>query len=102
MKTLLLIARVIYLVFFVGLGVFGSLWVYSVRHQLGTSWILCWVMSVALGLSGIALSWFYPRKVSKSANACYFCGYDLTGLVENRCPECGRYFIPPAHDDGEE
>ncbi len=25
---------------------------------------------------------------------CYFCGYTVEGLRENRCPECGRRFDP--------
>lgn len=36
----------------------------------------------------------------KRGGWCEHCGYDLTGLVDSRCPECGKDFrrpINPAH-----
>jgi hypothetical protein len=32
--------------------------------------------------------------IERRAFCCRQCGYDLTGLTENRCPECGRTFDP--------
>jgi len=31
-----------------------------------------------------------------TSTACIACGYDLTGDVSGRCPECGRDFAPQA------
>ncbi|MCC6360359.1 MAG: hypothetical protein IT450_16585 [Phycisphaerales bacterium] len=56
--------------------------------------------ALALGYSLIAgfglwvfavIGTFLPRgRVPSAANSCSSCGYDLTGNVSGRCPECGR------------
>ena len=35
-----------------------------------------------------------PTESSPSIRHCLGCSYDLRGLPENRCPECGRCFDP--------
>jgi hypothetical protein len=35
------------------------------------------------------------RRVADSQPRCTRCGYNLTGLVSPRCPECGQPFPPP-------
>ena len=39
---------------------------------------------------------FLTRRLQRRAdlNVCRGCGYDLRGLTESRCPECGRPFDP--------
>ncbi|MCG8406627.1 MAG: hypothetical protein MI923_15640 [Phycisphaerales bacterium] len=100
MRMLPHIVKASYLVVTIGGLIAASIWEYSLGIK-PISIMLLWAIAIP-GILAILLTWNYPKKISKPANACYFCGYDLTGLVENRCPECGRYFIPPAHDDGEE
>ncbi len=41
---------------------------------------------------------FYLERIARSQRLprCLKCGYDLTGLTSDRCPECG-YPLPPAH-----
>jgi len=34
------------------------------------------------------VAWGRPR-VSRAAGACHNCGYDITGITADRCPECG-------------
>jgi len=40
-------------------------------------------------LSGLLVWSFLLPNVHDASNACYKCGYDLTGNVSGRCPECG-------------
>ncbi len=35
------------------------------------------------------------RQLLMSEEICLGCGYDLRGLPEARCPECGRLFARP-------
>ncbi|UCG15098.1 MAG: hypothetical protein JSV19_07345 [Phycisphaerales bacterium] len=56
------------------LGVFGGLFV------------MCW----AFGPGIVLLFWSETRK--RMAGHCPGCGYNLRGLSEQRCPECGRAF----------
>jgi len=48
-------------------------------------------------------NYFYRRILDRKASrierarrqgVCHNCGYDLRGLAENRCPECGTPFEP--------
>ena len=62
----------------------------------------------------VAVGWLVPAglclRAARRASArrltalqaegiCIHCGYDLRGLTENRCPECGRPFGPPPSED---
>ena len=70
--------------------------VYQFARRLATSWIplvlLGLVAMVAFTLAiaemeGVAL-------IEYGAGHCRGCGYDLTGLTSERCPECGRTLLP--------
>ena len=39
---------------------------------------------------GIPFWMFRPEKVFPHGTVCLKCGYNLTGNVSGRCPECGR------------
>lgn len=56
-----------------------------------------WNVGVALLVSGIMpLVYFFcldePRLIEQCGSYCKECGYDLQGLAEHRCPECGTGF----------
>lgn len=38
----------------------------------------------------------YRRRRRRRLGLCAFCGYDLRGLVDPRCPECGQEFERPS------
>lgn len=47
--------------------------------------------SALFGVLGLTL-WYTPtiiRRIRRGRNACSSCGYDLSGLTADRCPECG-------------
>jgi hypothetical protein len=52
---------------------------------LGT-YVLAWALGPAMVL------WFWSHARKRMAGRCPACGYDLHGLSERRCPECGRAF----------
>ncbi len=48
-----------------------------------------WVLMLVFGIPYLAIIW-WPRRRSPLPGHCVSCGYDLTGNVSGRCPECGR------------
>lgn len=53
---------------------------------------LCWIASTAIIWRETPLE-YAQRAAGKSTNVkCLKCGYDMTGLREARCPECGTQF----------
>ena len=52
--------------------------------------------AVLLGAFALLIAWItwcmldYRAKGAKAALRCPGCGYDLQGLADNRCPECGQ------------
>ena len=46
-----------------------------------------WPISAALGFAAVAF-WILDQRPSQPGR-CHKCGYDLTGNVSGRCPECG-------------
>jgi hypothetical protein len=65
-----------------------------------------WSMLVVFGLFPLVRvrSWFRRRRLAKSGR-CVRCGYELCGLSEPRCPECGTPFerrAPKREDAGSE
>ena len=57
-----------------------------------------WVPTVALLLyPALATARFlWRQRGRRKRGECLQCGYSLRGLVEPRCPECGRPFVPLA------
>lgn len=97
MSTWILIARTLSLVIFVGGGLAGSIWMYSLN--VGFLFMMIYWAINGFGVLTVVLTWNYPKK--NEPNTCHYCGYNLTGLVENRCPECGHYFVPSTGDSKE-
>lgn len=40
-------------------------------------------------LAALAARWLFREPLDRSRPLCIQCGYDLTGNVSGRCPECG-------------
>lgn len=59
----------------------------------GLAWLASWIASTALSWRETAAE-RVSRLASRGGGAvpCPDCGYDLTGLQEARCPECGNRF----------
>lgn len=53
-------------------------------------WYAAVPLWIPLGLAGAAAAFFWTRRPRAAEGACTACGYDLTGNVTGRCPECGR------------
>jgi hypothetical protein len=49
-------------------------------------WIPFWIPSVIIGVPA-AFLWYRDRRIPPGR--CQRCGYNLTGNVSGRCPECG-------------
>lgn len=62
---------------------------YGVTCAEARWWLLPFVIILALPT---ALLWWRDRR--PPAGHCRNCGYNLTGLPEPRCPECGLVFRP--------
>ena len=59
----------------------------------GLLWILVplWLL---LLLAGVPTAFLFWRDRRKPPGHCRQCGYDLTGNVSGRCPECGAEIVP--------
>jgi hypothetical protein len=47
-----------------------------------------WYMVLLFGIPYMAIIWWPPRRPPPPGH-CAACGYDLTGNLSGRCPECG-------------
>jgi hypothetical protein len=53
------------------------------------AWLVLSIVAVPTGLA-----WILDRRRRVPPGGCTNCGYDLTGNVSGRCPECGHQ-VPP-------
>jgi hypothetical protein len=71
----------------------------TIKHPLRVTLLTFpfWVPPLLfLIVAGVPLLWFVQRRYRRIRRGqCVRCGYDLTGLVEPRCPECGRAILFP-------
>ncbi len=72
-----------------------------IGDQPGQIWdiifqLLFGVLMIGGCVGGIAIGWFSllrrPRDIANAFNPkqCLECGYDLSGNLSGRCPECGK------------
>lgn len=59
--------------------------------------VLAWSLWATLWLAATSVIWRETpaerlERTSKRVIRCVQCGYDLTGLTEARCPECGKQY----------
>ena len=81
--------------------VFGI--VYALANQrvgLGSPWWAVGGLVAGAAQSAIGLylffggKWVADKAIPGNRPYCHECGYDLTGLLRNRCPECDTPFDP--------
>jgi hypothetical protein len=64
------------------------------NRAVGTEYrIPLWIPFVLMAVPTTLLWW---RGRPKRQGCCQQCGYNLTGSVSGRCPECGTEVVPPA------
>ncbi|MGQ9648617.1 MAG: hypothetical protein ACUVXJ_00735 [Phycisphaerae bacterium] len=55
-------------------------------------------LAVAIGsqylVRKLLIRYLREQLVAKGVPICIYCGYDLRGQVDPRCPECGKAFDP--------
>ena len=86
-------ARVVHVInsILVGCGVAFYLYLVSPVPSVRGDWPMWEVIALAGGC-GIGLYWYRARKPRHKPvppGQCRKCGYNLTGNVSGRCPECG-------------
>ncbi len=91
------------------LGIMGAFWCASgwvrpsgsARVVPGDRDMPWWFWALALLLALVAARWWYLSWAVRHRprmGCCGKCGYDLTGNVSGRCPECGTE-VPNGHHD---
>lgn len=86
----------------------------QISHEWAVSWSSGWIVAVSAFLPGafglcvsVWLGCFIFWGATRYGHArtgpprCSGCGYNLTGLVSERCPECGRATKSPGKEDCE-
>ncbi len=63
---------------------------------------LFFVAPIAIFLLLLASLLSFLASNHKGSNTCITCGYNLRGLTEPRCPECGTPFEPKLNDEQSE
>lgn len=86
------------LIFFIGSIAVADVAAAADLSRRGVAGILTWlsVLSVVIAylLARQTYSRFRWRFVIDDGTNCLNCNYNLTGLTEPRCPECGQPFEP--------
>jgi hypothetical protein len=86
-----------------GVGALAGLMTWGTMSEHGAGSFAAFVgtvLTIILWLIGTVLAWQETpaeraariKSSGKSAVACPTCGYNMTGLTEPRCPECGSKF----------
>ena len=77
----------------------AGLWIVVLLVTMEVLRLYTWgrlVSYTAMAVTLVAIFYLYEKVVllDRRAFTCKKCGYDLQGLPENRCPECGTAFDP--------
>lgn len=88
--------RVVRTVFLTGAAVALAVLIAWLNDMRDGDWIFGATLSGAAWIAGTAWLWGAPDARRRSASGvhvrCRKCGYDLRGLHEARCPECGTQY----------
>jgi hypothetical protein len=75
-----------------------ALWGISAAHVARGGW-LTFPLWMPFVLTGVPTGWLWWRDRRRVPAGHCACGYDLTGNVSGRCPECGMGFQPVPEAD---
>lgn len=67
------------------------------QQGLHVLFVPLWIPFLAFGVPSLVLWWLDRRR--PTAGHCPHCGYNLTGNVSGRCPECGNAAPVAAHPE---